>query len=110
MQFDQDMNCPYCNSWMAYNTNFDCYFCHSCNVSQSFDANITISTWLSFTINKREYSIRINEKDQTTEIHAWDQTGDGFTLGYEVLKFNFVIPNLTPQNVQEKMRTILTFS
>jgi hypothetical protein len=108
MYLDTQHYCPYCQGIMKYHSKYDMFPCTICKISQQFSLAGT-RTWISFYLKNKDYSLCINEVEQTTSLYEWYVTNDDVMLSDLIWSINAIIPNLTPQNIANKISLYLTF-
>lgn len=103
------MNCPFCQNLaieIEKRVNYTRYWCGECTYPTILDQD-NEGNLLRYHINlPNDYSIRVSYKTQTVRIY-FQKDFHGITSA--LVTINHVIPNITPDNAKEKLKTYLTF-
>src|SRR5271155_2908022 len=103
--------CPYCPGLLAYETVGDLWRCTSCQVVRILDSKRGVEiTQMDCYVGDKLYSVSLYHTEGASKIFAWNQrdAGSDVRFGDVVVEFDFVM-DITPQNIKEKLKTILTF-
>lgn len=105
--------CPYCKQIMRHtpaNTHYKGFWtCGKCNINAEFLGYGKKIIRIHCMVKDREFTVRLDEGKNETEITIWTITDDGFGIGETYYKFPGV-KNITPDNVVERIKLIMVFS
>src|SRR5208283_2517813 len=102
--------CPYCPGFLLYEKVGDLWRCTSCQVVRILDSKRGVEiTQMDCYVGDKLYSVSLYHTEGASKIIAWNQRDAGLDVrfGDVVAEFNFVI-DITPRNIKEKLKTILT--
>lgn len=85
--------------------------CNPCNAYYQFDKDILVNVEFDFQFNNKNYCVKLNYRNQTTNIFRWltSTENNSKLLNNSEIAFKSLLTSLTPQNIQYKIKTIITF-
>lgn len=102
------MNCKYCKELCqpdGINVFFDQYDCKNCNVYYYYEKNGALySEYLCVHIGNNTYNVRKCHFDNHTDLY-----NNGYESTHIITTFPFIADEITPTNIQSKVKTILVF-
>lgn len=105
--------CQFCNNFCIRGDknieNNRWWKCEECRINYliSFDGKIDTANFRSSNISNEFYTIRILFKEEESTIHFWTKK-DTYYSATSVVTLNSII-NITPENMQDKLKTYLLF-
>lgn len=108
--------CPHCHSnqtteYTATLINLKVNLCTQCGVKFQIDKDGSINSWsFETTINNRTYKlVFLTELNGKPEFSVWHVRGpNSGPFGHEILTLKF-LPDINPDNVQQKLSLYLVF-
>jgi hypothetical protein len=98
--------CVFCNQRCNYNTMRSSYYCKDCKVLYDGDKEYLHNMTFDCTIKNVPYELTIDADKDVTILACWSEP-DTLTL---IMDFHPAMKGITPQNVENKIRTLLTYS
>jgi len=104
--------CVFCNKRCNYNGMRANYWCKDCKVhydgEKEYLHNITFDT----TLKNVQYELTIDAESDLTTLRCWRVEDSVIEMDALVIVMQFkpAMKNITPQNVNDKIRTLLTYS
>ena len=99
--------CKFCNNLTKQYGSFSTY-CILCHTTFYYHAemknNMLLATTelTSYIITHDQFELKFNLNDNQFTMFSWKENND------DLLKFNF-LPDINPSNINEKLKTLLTF-
>jgi hypothetical protein len=101
--------CPYCPGFLVYESVGNLWRCSSCQVIRIFEKGTGIITQIDCDLKDKMYTVSLYHIEEVSKILTWGKYDEvDVRFGDVIMVFNFII-DITPQNIKEKLQTILTF-
>lgn len=107
--------CIFCNTRCRYSQHDDSFYCVSCNVEYWGEEDYLNRMKFRATIKDVRYELLVDINNNKTRLGYWDEY-KGYSPGLEpdifkvITEFKPVMNGVTPENVEDKIKTLLVFS
>lgn len=103
------MNCIFCHQSLVPDQWKD-YRCDTCNVVLCNHEMYGAQTLFIRSMNNKRYCLNLFPQANITVLVICNEITNERGRDYKELVFNHNIPNVTPQNAEDKIKTLLVFS
>lgn len=102
------IDCPYCQQPMT--TDDVWKVCHTCRFE--FEINSKDGLHLKFYCDMNEMEWALNLYPESNKTYLWGAPIGSTEIDDPItaIRFKFIVPHVTPTNVADKIKTLLTFS